>query len=304
MPIGACPDASRSPLRSPLDFCPAPKRGRSKKKPVSFYFLALCLACLNARPLLRSNGRANPAPQGTVAGQEISGVVTIVFDGDTIQVRLNDGSRENVRMIGVDSPEMDESREDIQFWAHMAKRFAFHHLYRKSVSLSFDWEPRDKYGRLLAYVRTADGILFNEFIIREGFAAALLAFPYEKKYQTLFKSAEREAKQWGRGMWRKGDPPLVSAIDAFRSSGQVLTVRFICESVQLRGDFAHLKSRATDFEALIPRAKLSGFPEWKSFPGRELFVTGLLEIFRETPQIIVFSAKQLGEEKFRSSPIF
>ena len=196
-------------------------------------------------------------------------------------------------MIGVDSPELDESREDVLFWARMAQRFAFHHLYRKKVSLSFDWEPRDKYGRLLAYIRTAGGILFNESIIRQGFAAALLAFPFEEKYRVLFQRAEKEARQEGRGMWRKGEPPVVPAAEAAPFAGRLLIVRFTCLEAELRRGFVYLKAKGAEFEALIPRESMSLFPEWRSFPGRDLAVKGFLEVFKGIPQTIVYSPVQL-----------
>ena len=285
-------------MRFTNDFFSALRKRRLNETPVSLYILVLCLAGFRAQLLLHSSSLAHSGPRDTVAGQEISGIVTIIFDGDTIQVRLNDGSMEKVRLIGVDSPEMDDTREDVLFWAHMARRFAFHHLYRKKVTLSFDWERRDKYGRLLAYVRTLDGLFFNEFLIREGFAAALLAFPYEEKYQTLFKAAEGEARRQGRGMWKKGDSPVISDRDATRLAGQVLTVRFICESVQIRGDFAYLRSTESDFEALIPREKLALFPDWKSYESRALSVTGFLEIFKGTPQIMIIFPRQVEVHKY------
>jgi len=83
--------------------------------------------------------------------------VTTIFDGDTIKVRLAGGGEERVRLIGVDSPELDDAREQVRLMAFLAKRFAFSRLYRAPVALSLGPEARDSYGRLLAFVRTADG---------------------------------------------------------------------------------------------------------------------------------------------------
>ena len=273
------------------------KKGARNRGWSLFWVLVLCPAFCGGRLPLRPLSLPDSGPGDVAAGQAVSGIVTVVYDGDTIQVRLADGALEKTRLIGVDSPEMDDTREDVLFWAHMAKRFSFHHLFRREVSLSFDWQRRDKYGRLLAYVRTADGLFFNEFLIREGFSAAFLAFPYDKKNQTLFKNAERDARGRGRGMWRKGGPPVISARDADRSAGQVLTVRFSCASAGIRGEFAYLKAVQSDFEAIIPREKLSLFHDLNFYEDRTLSVTGFLEIFKGTPQIIIFFPHQFGEEE-------
>ena len=83
----------------------------------------------------------------------------------------------------MDSPEIDDTREKVQFFAFMAKRFSFFHLYKKEVKLSYDWELEDKYGRLLAYVSTEKIGLFNDYLIREGYAFVFLKYPYRKDYE-------------------------------------------------------------------------------------------------------------------------
>ena len=102
-------------------------------------------------------------------------------------------------------------------------------------------------------------------------------------------------------MWRTGDSPVISDRDATRLAGQVLTVHFICESVQIRGDFAYLRSTESDFEAIIPREKLALFPDWKSYENRALSVSDFLEIFKGTPQIMIIFPRQVEVHK---SPAF
>ena len=126
-----------------------------------------------------------------------SGLVVVVYDGDTVKVRFADGGERKVRLIGIDSPEMDDPREEVRFMAFMAKRFAFLNLFRRNVHLAYDWELEDKYGRLLAYLTTDDGALFNELILKEGFAFAYRKFPFRKDLMERFKAAATEARRAG-----------------------------------------------------------------------------------------------------------
>jgi endonuclease YncB( thermonuclease family) len=57
-----------------------------------------------------------------------NGLVTAVYDGDTIKVKFKSGLEKVVRLIGIDSPETDAAREEIKFRAYMAKRFVFFYL--------------------------------------------------------------------------------------------------------------------------------------------------------------------------------
>lgn len=220
------------------------------------------------------------------------GVVTTVFDGDTIRVKFNNGVEKKVRLIGVDAPEMDNSREEIVFRAHMAKRFTFYYLYKKEVKLTYDWQLEDSYGRLLAYVWIDKG-LFNDFIIREGFAYAFLYFPFRKDYQKRFKESEEIARKEGRGLWSEGDFLRIRAFDAQRHLGKLVSVEYKCASLEIKRNFVFLHSPRREFAALIPRNSLSLFPPYKSFLNRDILVTGFLEEFRGQTQIVLYFPRQI-----------
>jgi micrococcal nuclease len=70
----------------------------------------------------------------------------------------------------------------------------------KEVRLEYDWQKRDKYGRLLAYVYLMDGTFLNAEIIKQGYGFAYTHFPF--KYLEEFRRFEREARENGRGLWR------------------------------------------------------------------------------------------------------
>jgi micrococcal nuclease len=64
-----------------------------------------------------------------------------------------------------------------------------------------DVQPRDKYGRLLAYVYVGN-IMMNAALMRLGFAQAA-TFPHHVKYQDHFLTLQREAREAKRGLWRQ-----------------------------------------------------------------------------------------------------
>jgi micrococcal nuclease len=234
-------------------------------------------------------------PLCTAAGDTFpeSGAVVRVADGDTITIRFGDGVERPVRLIGVDAPEMDDAREDIAYRAFLSKRFAFHHLYRRDVRLTYDFSPLDEHGRVLAYVWREEGILFNDLIIRQGFAAAFLKYPYRKDYQRRFRAAEAEARKEDRGFWRRDAPEMVAVSDVRSHLGEVISVLFRCSRVSGTKPFLYLRSADYDFEAVVPRDRLWLFPELESCNGKEIVVTGFLEEFRGRPQIMVSFPRQL-----------
>jgi micrococcal nuclease len=71
----------------------------------------------------------------------------------------------------------------------------------KDVRLEFDWQQRDKYGRLLAYVYLPDGSFLNAEIIKQGYGFAYTRYPF--KYLEEFRHYEKAAREHGAGLWSK-----------------------------------------------------------------------------------------------------
>jgi micrococcal nuclease len=125
-------------------------------------------------------------------------VVTRVVDGDTIEVLLG-GRREDVRLIGVDTPETVKPDTPVQCFGERASHFTKRRLTGRRVRLVFGVERRDVYGRLLAYVYL-HGRFFNPILVRRGLARSLTISPNDR-FAPRFRRLELAAARAGRGLW-------------------------------------------------------------------------------------------------------
>jgi micrococcal nuclease len=125
-------------------------------------------------------------------------LVTRVVDGDTIEARIG-GEVEDVRLIGVDTPETVEPGEPVQCFGPRASDFTHRQLEGRRVRLVFGVERRDAYGRLLAYAYLRDR-LFNAALLRRGLARSL-TIPPNDRFAARFKRLELAAARAGRGLW-------------------------------------------------------------------------------------------------------
>lgn len=140
-------------------------------------------------------------------------LVTRVVDGDTVEVRI-DGEVEDVRLIGVDTPETVKPGEPVQCFGLRASGFTHRQLEGQQVRLVFGVERRDAYGRLLAYVYLAPTTLYvsedikgrlrdrflNAILIRRGLARSL-TIPPNDRFAARFERLELAAARAGRGLW-------------------------------------------------------------------------------------------------------
>lgn len=140
-----------------------------------------------------------------------------VIDGDTLL--LDNG--ETVRLIGIDTPEYYKVTDTEKFgldedylyeWGVKAKLYMEDRVLYKDVSLEYDWERRDKYERLLAYIYVNQEMI-NRTMIEKGYARAMPEFDF--KYREEFIELEREAKKEGRGMWPESERNLVPYVAIF-----------------------------------------------------------------------------------------
>ena len=120
------------------------------------------------------------------------------IDGDTIVVEI-EGKEEKVRLIGVETPETVHPSKPVEYFGKEASEFTKNVVEGKKVRLEYDWQTRDKYGRLLAYVYLEDGTFLNAEIIKKGYGFAYTKYPF--KYLDEFRKFEREARENKSGLW-------------------------------------------------------------------------------------------------------
>jgi micrococcal nuclease len=174
---------------------------------------------LAAAVLLLRPWEAEPGPKGAGGARPaatLQGTVVRAIDGDTLEVRIDgrDGT-EDVRLIGVDTPETVKPGTPVQCFGPRASAFEHRVAEGRRVRLLTGAEPRDVYGRLLAYAyllpappelsdnpkRSAHRERFlNAELVRSGLARTL-AIPPNTRFAERFAALQRGAARVGRGLW-------------------------------------------------------------------------------------------------------
>lgn len=121
-----------------------------------------------------------------------------VVDGDTIDVEI-DGEVHRLRYIGIDAPESVDPDSPVEYFGPEAAEYNRNLVMDQDVCLERDVSETDRFGRLLRYVYVG-GTFVNEKLVRDGYAR-VATFPPDVKYVDLFRAAEREAREAGRGLW-------------------------------------------------------------------------------------------------------
>ncbi|MBR9861553.1 thermonuclease family protein [bacterium] len=150
-------------------------------------FLTLCLSCQ------------------VVSQDENSFRLMEVVDGDTI--RLIDGTDDGllVRMIGINTPEARDfkHRKEEKFGKEASAYLKS--ICSERITLEYDVESKDKYGRTLAYCFNEDGTHLNLAMIKAGWAE-VMTIPPNVKYADEFVQALQTARKQKKGMWQDAIP--------------------------------------------------------------------------------------------------
>jgi micrococcal nuclease len=117
-----------------------------------------------------------------------------VVDGDTLVL----SGVGKVRLLGMDTPEVFGEEE---CFGEEASAFARRLLPPgRRVSYRIGLEPRDRYGRALAYVYLDDDRMLNALLVRRGYATPL-TIPPNVDFAERFRSLARRARERGLGLW-------------------------------------------------------------------------------------------------------
>jgi micrococcal nuclease len=157
-----------------------------------------------AGPLYRVNTAQLASSSGADLSRMLKAEVVAHVDGDTVRVRIANppqslGAVETIRMLGVDTPETVHPSRPVEAFGKEASDFTKSRLLGKNVLLAFDWDLRDRYGRILCYIYTEDGVCHNAALIREGYAHAYTRFTFQ--FMEEFRGLEKEAREQKRGLW-------------------------------------------------------------------------------------------------------
>jgi micrococcal nuclease len=140
--------------------------------------------------------------------------VVRVVDGDTLEVEFPDGHVEDVRLLGVDTPEVHTAVDPAEFegipdteagrdwlrdWGHKASEFTRSKVAGETLEISVDPEAdrRGSFGRLLVYVHLG-GTTLNRQLLEQGYARY-----YDSMFSKAdsFELAETNARSADVGLW-------------------------------------------------------------------------------------------------------
>ncbi|WP_244923677.1 thermonuclease family protein [Enhygromyxa salina] len=126
--------------------------------------------------------------------------VARVVDGDTIELETG----ERVRYLMIDTP---ESTTETECWGAEAKAANVALVEGKTVTLTYDVECEDAYGRLLAYVELS-GQEINRVMIERGHACVLHISPNGDAIADEYEALEYQAQMQlpPAGLWATCDP--------------------------------------------------------------------------------------------------
>lgn len=146
-----------------------------------------------------SPAMAPAIPTPAFAPADLCRVVSII-DGDTLIVDRG-GAHERVRLLGVDTPEVHDPREPVQFYGAEASAFLSNLLTGEDVYVIAERPGAvDRYGRALAHIyRAPDGLWVNLELVRQGYAKVYSGEAFQDI--DLFLTYQKRARETGKGLW-------------------------------------------------------------------------------------------------------
>ncbi len=165
-----------------------------------------------------SGGDEQASTRGDCAAEgpmEDTKTVTVeeATDGDTFTISEPIKGTQDVRLIGVDTPETVDPEEEPEPLGREASTFTEKALEGETVELELGEDAKDDYDRLLAYAWTSEAedgeaAMFNEALLAGGYGELLVIEP-NGAYEECLASAEERARAQGLGIWAlEGDEPF------------------------------------------------------------------------------------------------
>jgi micrococcal nuclease len=182
--------------------------------------------------------------------------VQSIHDGDTLTaIGVEDGVKYKIRLMGVDTPEVDFNSKSQGDAAFRARDLLIELAPINSVISISEDSDKDKHGRILGLI-TANGVDVNKEMLRQGWGFLYFIYPFDKRIVSEYIQVAKEAYEQKRGVF------------AEEFAG-------IEEPYQFRMSAAFLKGRnpVGDFETkkLYKAEDIQSVPVWKRvfFPSTE-----------------------------------
>lgn len=156
-------------------------------------------------PCSSSTGGGTTGTTGTTGGtrptRQEARVVAIV-DGDTIRVRFAGGTRKDVRMIGIDTPEVYGRAECGGALASRNLKRMLPVGARVTLFADLSQADADRYGRILRYVHYR-GRDLNRAQVWTGHSKVYVYADDPFKRTSGYRSAQADAKAANRNLWKR-----------------------------------------------------------------------------------------------------
>ena len=127
------------------------------------------------------------------AGEEISGKVKSVIDGNTLEIQDENNEIQIVLLAGIDCPELNQDYGD------RAKLFLQKLALEKKVT--FTVTGKDRWGKQLAIVMLNGKTDLRIEILKEG-----LAWTAERNPSQELETVKESAKENSKGLWKQENP--------------------------------------------------------------------------------------------------
>ncbi len=226
------------------------------------------------------------------SGQQASEVyIERVIDGDTVETAAGN----SIRLLGVDTPEIDWENNNSEFYAEEAREFTIKNLDDQKVLLEYDQDQKDQYGRTLAYIYH-DGQNFNQKLLQEGYATLMIVEPNDK-YESEFKAAAAEARKAKKGVWSQvlkleKTLPVISYQQAqlFRGERVIVEGKIVDTAATDSVNYLNFsKDYQNSLSLVIFNRNLNKFDYQPAeyFLDKKIKVFGEVEYYKGSPQIIV-----------------
>jgi endonuclease YncB( thermonuclease family) len=138
-------------------------------------------------------------PASASTPRTLVATVQRVSDGDTITATTADSTKLDIRLLGIDSPEIQHGKKPGQPYGEEARDYLDHLIGGKSVRVDA-YDP-DRYQRILAVIWDGQ-VKVNLLLVAMGYAEVYRGAPCQAHCWEL-EQAEAKARHDRVGMWRQ-----------------------------------------------------------------------------------------------------